>query len=127
MQIPHPRRPVRQPPHRHRPEHRLQRPVMPRLDPDAPDTLIADDLLQPLLPQRPQRQMIIQQPAQQLTPVTIKTLLQLGVREPSGARPIKETDQRLELLPAGGKAAPTLNCCNILTARLAGRSSPPEA
>ena len=52
---------------------------MPCLDPRAPDALIADDLLKAPLAQRPQRQMIVQQAAQQLTTVTIKTLLQLRV------------------------------------------------
>ena len=47
--------------------------------------------------------MIIQQPAQQLPPVTIKTLLKRGVREASGVGPVKEADQRLELLTARGK------------------------
>ena len=47
--------------------------------------------------------MIIQQPAQQLPPVAVKTLLKLGVREPRGVRPVQEAHQRLELLTAGSE------------------------
>ena len=81
------------------------------LDPRAPDPLIADDLLEPLLADRPQRQMIIQQPAQQLPPVPVKTLLKLRVRQPSRIRPVQETDQRLELLLAGARTRQTLRTC----------------
>jgi hypothetical protein len=103
MEVPHPRRPVRQPLHTHGPEHRLERPRVTWLEAAAHLSLIADDLLKVLLAQGPQRQMIVKQAAQQLTPVNIKMLLKLRVREPGGVRPIKGADQRLELLPAGGK------------------------
>ena len=115
MQIPHPRRPVGQPLHAHGPEHRLQRAHVTRLDPRARLSLIADDLLKALLAHRPQRQMIIQQAAQQLPPVNIKMLLKLAVREAGGVRPIKEADQRLEPLPARGK--------RITASRLARRAA----
>src|SRR5450755_579092 len=59
--------------------------------------------------------MIIQQPPQQLPPVTVKTLLKLRVRKPAGIRPVQEADQRLKLLSAGRKAGQTLSACNILT------------
>jgi hypothetical protein len=81
--------------------------------------LIASDLLQALLAQGPQ--MIIKQAAQQLPPVNIKMLLKLGTREPGGVRPIKEADQRLKPLPAGGKGstasrfAPRLHLCRRWT------------
>jgi hypothetical protein len=41
--------------------------------------------------------MIIQQPAQQLSPVTADALLKLGVIQASRVGPVKEPDQRLEL------------------------------
>jgi len=128
MEVPHPRRPVGQPFHAHGPEHRLKRPHVTWLDPRARRSLIADDLLKALLAQRPQRQMIIKQAAQQLPPLNIKTLLKLRVREPGSVRPIKEADQRLKQLPAGGKpgtasraarAATTTTC--ILAVSLPGR------
>jgi hypothetical protein len=98
------------------------------LDPRARLSLIANDLLKALLAQRPQRQMIIKQAAQQLPPVNIKMLLKLRVREPGGVRPIKEADQRLKQLPARGKpstasraarAATTTTC--IFAVSLLGR------
>ena len=83
--------------------------------------------------------MIIEQAAQQLPPMNVKMLLKLGVREPGRVRPIKEADQRLKPLPAGGKrrtasrtvrrattAAPAA-AASSLSARPAGRTSPPEA
>jgi hypothetical protein len=100
MQIRQPRRPVSQPLHRHRAEHRLERPGVPGLDPTTRHPLITDDLIQALLANRPQRQMIIEQPPQQLPPVAVKTLLKLGVRQPRRIRPVQEAQQRLELLTA---------------------------
>jgi hypothetical protein len=44
--------------------------------------------------------MVIKQPAQQLAPVTIETLLKPGVIKTSSVGPVHETDQRLELLTA---------------------------
>jgi hypothetical protein len=57
--------------------------------PDAPHPLIADHLIEALLARCPQRQMIIEQPAQQLPPVAVKTLLKLRVREPGRVRPVR--------------------------------------
>ena len=59
--------------------------------------------------------MIIEQAAQQLPPVSVKMLFKLGVREPGRVRPIKEADQRLELLPARGKRR--------ATSRIAGQAA----
>ena len=103
MQIPHPWRPVGQPLDRHGPEHRLQRAPVTLLHPAADHPLIPGDLLKARLSHRPQRQMITEQAAQQLPPVNIKMLLKLGMREPGGVGPIKETDQRPKPLPASGK------------------------
>jgi hypothetical protein len=103
MQVPHPGRPVRPPPHAYGPEHRLQRAPVTILHAAADHSLIASDLLKPRLAQGAQRQMIIEQAAQQLPPVNIKMLLKLGMRQAGGVGPIKEADQRLELLPAGDK------------------------
>ena len=100
MEVPDPRRPICHPFHRHRPEHRLHGPSVPTLDPTARHALIADDLLKALLAHRPQRQMIIQQPAQQLPALTVKTLFQFGMREPSSVCPIQKAHQRLKLLSA---------------------------
>ena len=52
MQVAHFRRPIRQPFHRHRPEHRLQRADMTRLHTAANDPLIASDLLKTQLAHR---------------------------------------------------------------------------
>ncbi len=108
VQIPEPRCPVRQPLDTHGPEHRLQRARVTGLNPRTPDPLIADDLLEALLADCPQRQMISQQPAQQLPPVPVKTLLKLRVRQPSRIRPVQETDQRLELLLAARERSCTI-------------------
>ena len=70
------------------------------LDPPAPGPLIAEDTPEALLAEGPQRQMIIQQPAQQLPPVAVKTLLQLGMRQPRGIGSIQKAQQRLELFTA---------------------------
>ena len=106
MQIPDAGRPVRQPLDRHRPEHRLQRTPMTGLDPTARHTLITDDLVQALLADRAQREMVIEQPAQQLPPVAVKMLLKLGVREPAASVPSKKHSSdsncsRLAANPAG--------------------------
>ena len=69
MQVPHSGRPIGQPFDPHRPEHRLQRARVTGLDPPAPSPLNARDLTDALLPRGPQRQMIRQQPAQQLARV----------------------------------------------------------
>jgi hypothetical protein len=105
MQVPQSGRAVRQPLDRHGPEHRLKRTSVPALDPATRHPLIADHPLEALLADRPQRQMVIQQPPQQLPSVAVKTVLELGVREPRGVRPIQETQQRLELLTARTKAS----------------------
>ena len=97
MEIPYPGRPVRQPPDAHGPEHCLQGTLVPGLDPHAPHPLIADHLIQALLARCPQREVIIQKPPQKLPAVTVKTLLELGVREPGSVRAVQETDQRLKL------------------------------
>ena len=76
---------------------------MPGLDPPARHPLSAGDLLTALLADRAQRQMIIEQPAQQFTPVAIQTLLKLGMREPRSIRPVQKTHQGLELLTARSK------------------------
>ena len=47
--------------------------------------------------------MVIKQPSQQLSPVTVQTLLKPGVIQASGVGPVHETDQRLELLTAGSE------------------------
>jgi hypothetical protein len=73
---------------------------VPGLDPTARHPLITDDLIKALLTDRPQRQMVIQQPAQQLPPVTADALLQPGVIKTSSVGPVQKTDQRLELLTA---------------------------
>jgi hypothetical protein len=73
------------------------------LHPRAHLSLIASHLLKALLAHRAQRQMIIEQTAQQLPPVNIKMLLKLGMRQAGGIRPIKKADQRLEPLPARSK------------------------
>ena len=73
---------------------------MTRLHPSARDPLVADDLLKAPLAHRSQRQMIIQQPAQQLPALAVKTLFQFGMREPSSIRPIQKPHQRLKLLSA---------------------------
>ena len=101
MQVPQPGRPVGQPPDRHCPEHRLQRARVAGLNPPAPGPLIADHLINALLAEGPQRQMVSQQPAQQLPPVPVKTLLQLGMREPGGVGSVQKAHQRRELLTAG--------------------------
>jgi len=44
--------------------------------------------------------MVIEQLAQQLPPVTVKTLLKPGVIHASSVGPVHKTDQRLELLTA---------------------------
>jgi hypothetical protein len=106
MQVPHPRRPIGQPLHAHGSEHRLQCTYVTWLDPGAYPSLIAGDLLEARLAHGPQRQMIIKQAAQQLPPVNIEVLLKLGMRQAGSVRPIKKADQRLELLPAGGKGSP---------------------
>ena len=62
------------------------------LDPSADHALLADHLLQAPLSRCAQRQVIIQQPAQQLPPVYFKPLLELRVRERSGICPVQETD-----------------------------------
>jgi hypothetical protein len=103
MQVPHPGRPVRPPPHAYGPEHRLQRAHVTILHAAADHSLIAGDLLKPRLAQGAQRQMITEQAAQQLPPVNINMLLKLGMRQAGGVGPIKEADQRLEPLPAGDK------------------------
>ena len=76
--------------------------------------------------------MIIQQPAQQLPPVAIKTLLKLGMRKPGRIRPVQEADQRLELLPAAQQTQPhrIRRAAKPGAARYqrpAGRTSSPEA
>jgi hypothetical protein len=43
--------------------------------------------------------MIIEQAAQQLSPIAVKTLLKLGVREPRRVGPVQKANQSLELLP----------------------------
>ena len=63
---------------------------MPGLDPTTNQPLITDHLLQALLADRPQRQMIIQQPPQQLPPVAVKTLLKLRVRQALGIGPVQK-------------------------------------
>jgi hypothetical protein len=73
---------------------------VPGLDPDALHPLIADHLIEAPLARCPQREVIIQKPPQQFPAVTVKTLLELGVREPAGVRAVQESDQRLELLVA---------------------------
>jgi hypothetical protein len=77
MKVPHPGRPVGQSLHRHGAERRLKRADMTCLDAPARHALLADHLLMSLLAHRPQRQMIIQQPAQQLPPVAVRRLLKL--------------------------------------------------
>ena len=131
MEVPDPRRPVRQPLHRHRPEHRLQRPSVPSLDPTARHALIADDLLKALLAHRPQRQMIIQQPPEKLPTLTVKLLLKLRVRQTGSVRSIQKAHERLELVPATSKrsgpsriaqaAAAAPFPCRIFAASLPGR------
>lgn len=79
------------------------------------DSLIASHLLKARLARGSQRQMISKQAAQQLSPMNIKMLLKLAVREAGGIRPVKEADQRLEPFPAGGK--------RITTSRLARRAA----
>jgi hypothetical protein len=109
------------------------------LDPPPRHALVADHLLMPLLADRPQRQMIIQQPAQQLPSVAVQTPLKLAVREPGSVRPIQKHKRdsncsRLEPNPAGTgespgerplppppRAAPSLPHCPP------GRTSPAEA
>jgi hypothetical protein len=76
---------------------------VPGLDPTARHPLITHDLIKALLTDRPQRQMIIQQQAQQLPPVTVKALLKPGVIQASRVGPVKEPDQRLELLTTRSK------------------------
>jgi hypothetical protein len=132
MPIPDAGRPVRQPLHGHGPEHRLQRPAVTGLDPAARHPLITDDLIQALLADRPQREMVIQQPAQQLPPVAREMLLKLGVRAPGGVRPVQEAQQQPELLTARRKpsrrgriaaraAAPKLTSGCTIATRLRGR------
>jgi len=103
MQVRQSGRPVRQALDRHGPEHRLQRAGVSGLDPTARHPLITDNRVETLLTDGPQRQMIIQQPAQQLPPVTADALLQPGVIQASRVGPVKEPDQRLELLTTRSK------------------------
>ena len=111
---------------------------MSRLDPAADRPLITSDLLKARLAQRPQRQMIIEQAAQQLPPANIKMLLELRMRQAGSVRPIQEADQRRKPLPAGGKrstasrpagraavAAPAPGCIFAISLP-GGRSSPPR-
>ena len=76
---------------------------MTRFDPTAGHLIVPDNLLKALLADRAQREMVIKQPAQQLPPVTVKTLLQTSVIQTSRISPVHETDQRLELLTAGSE------------------------
>ena len=69
-------------------------------DPAAGHLVITDNRVQALLTDRAQREVVIKQPAQQLPPVTVKTLLKLGMFQASGVGPVHEADQRLELLTA---------------------------
>ena len=103
IQVAHPGRPVGQPLDPDRAEHRLERALVTRLEAAAYDLLVADDPLQTLLAQRPQGQVIVKQPAQQLPPVDREPFLKLGMREPGGVGSVQEVDQRLELLPAAGR------------------------
>ena len=82
MKVAHPGRPIRQPLNAEGPEHRLKGTNMTCLDPTADHPLFASDILTAVLADRPQRQMVIQQPAQQIAAIAIKVLLKLGVREP---------------------------------------------
>ena len=106
MQVRDPGRPVRQPFDRHGAEHRLQGAGVACLDAAARHALIADDILNACLANPAQRQMVIQQPPQQLTPVTVKALLELRMREVGGVAPVQEAHQRLELLPTPTKPSP---------------------
>ena len=69
MQVPQPGRPVGQPLDTSRSRTPSPTRARDRTRPARDHPLIADDLLEALLAHRPQRQMIIQQPAQQLPPV----------------------------------------------------------
>ena len=112
---------------------------MPGLHTTPGNTLLANHLLEPLLAHRPQRQMIIQQPAQQLPPVAVKTLLKLGVRErrsvPPSRKPTNEPNCSRLQANASGTArspdeltlAPPPAAASSLSARPAGRTSSPEA
>ena len=51
--------------------------------------------------------MIIQQPAQQLPPVTIKTLLKLRVREPGSVRPVQGSRSATRTAPGSRKRSAT--------------------
>ena len=108
MQVPDPGRPVRQPLDPHRAEHRLQRADVTGLEPGANHALIAGHPLQALLSRGPQRQMIINQPTQQLPAVYLKPLLKLRMRQPGSVCRVQEADQRLKLLPAAGKGRCTI-------------------
>src|ERR1039458_173144 len=124
MQVPKSRRPVRQRLHAHCPEHALKRPGVPGLNAPASDSFIAGHLLEALLADRPQREMIIKQPAQQLPPVAVKTLLELGVRETRGAGSVQKANQSLKLLTTTTKPrhpssitqpAAAGSCCIVAT------------
>ena len=68
------------------------------LDPTASHLVITNHLLEALLTDRAEREMVVKQPSQQLPPVTVKTLLKLGMFQASSVGPVHEADQRLELL-----------------------------
>jgi hypothetical protein len=70
------------------------------LDPTASHLVITNNRLQALLTDRAEREMVLKQPSQQLPPVTVKTLLKLGMFQASSVGPIHEADQRLKLLTA---------------------------
>jgi hypothetical protein len=69
-------------------------------DPTAGHLVITDNVLKALLTDRAKRQVIIEQPAQQLPPVTVDAVLQSGVIQASSVGPVQETDQRLKPLAA---------------------------
>ena len=95
---------VGQPRHPHLAEHRGQRAGVPGLDPAAGDLPGVGHFRQALLAQRPQLQVILHQPAQQLATGLLQVGFQLGVRQAGGLGAVEETQRRVEQRAAGGES-----------------------
>jgi hypothetical protein len=93
------RRPVRDPGHRDRPEHRRQRPRVPRLGPGPGGPVRARHARLPLLPGSPQIQVILQQQPQHLPAPRLQVLLQHPVLQPRRLRPVQPPLDLRERLP----------------------------
>ena len=100
------RRPIGHPGHSDLPEHSRQLPLVPGLGAGPRDTVRASHLRAPLLAGRPQVQVILVQPPQQLPAPRIQLLLQLGVRQP-GRLPARQPLLNLgETCPGLGERGP---------------------